>query len=232
MIPFWKEALVLNDSTPGFGILMVLGTLALAFGAAVWWIVRALRRDPRPWRPIIYTGATWAGLYLVLLAATGFTSEERVLGLDEDKKFCGFYLDCHAQIAVAGVERLDSIGARRPDGVFVLVTLRVSSDARAVPMRLIDPHLLVRDARGRAFPRSPAGEEALAQLRGEQPPLTDPVGPGGAYTTTVVFDLPRDVSSPRLDVTQGFWAERLIEKFLIGDEDSLWHKRTTLSLTA
>jgi hypothetical protein len=45
-----------------------------------------------------------------------------------------------------------------------------------------------------------------------------------------VFDLPRSVRRPRLQFTEGYWIDRLIELFLIGDEDSLLHGKTTLLL--
>jgi hypothetical protein len=32
-------------------------------------------------------------------------------------------------------------------------------------------------------------------------------------------------------VTEGIWADKIIELFLIGDEDSLLHKRTAFELT-
>lgn len=224
------EPFAWNDTTPGFGILMLLSSVALVFGAAGWLILRALRQEPQPLRPILVALGAWTGVYLLLLVGTGLASEERVFAVDEDKKFCGFYLDCHSRAAVARVERLDSLGGLRPTGTFYVVTLRISSDARIAEMRLTDPRVRVRDAAGRTFGRSAAGEAVLAQLRGTQPPLTDPVGPGGSYTTAIVFDLPRDVTDPRLDITDGRWAERLVELFLIGDEDALLHKPTTIRL--
>jgi len=81
-----------------------------------------------------------------------------------------------------------------------------------------------------SFGRSEPGERALAAARGAPPPLTQPVGPGGAYETMVVFDLPTDARDLRLYVTDGFWAERLVELFLIGDEDSILHSRTSFRL--
>ncbi|GEM_PF-6615006 len=61
-------------------------------------------------------------------------------------------------------------------------------------------------------------------------PFEQPVGPAGFYTKDIVFDLPSDIQNPRLLVTQGIWVERLIEFFLIGDEDSLFHRRTMFRL--
>jgi hypothetical protein len=47
---------------------------------------------------------------------------------------------------------------------------------------------------------------------------------------TIVFDLPADAKDPLLDLTEGFGIDHAIETFLIGDEDSIFHKRTYFRL--
>ena len=217
--------------TQGLGILMVIASLALAFGLAVTIIGRLLRGGPPRLGRLALVGAGWAVLYGAILLTTSLTSRERVLGWGADKKFCGFYLDCHTQIAVTGVEVVDSLDGARAAGRFHVVALRIGSDARVARLRLHDPRLVVVDDQGRHFSRSAGGEAALARQRGAPPALTDEVAPGGAYETAVVFDLPRDASDPRLAVTEGWWADRLIEFLLIGDEDSFLHARTRIRLT-
>ena len=215
----------------GFGILMILASVALAFGLAVTVIAGLLRgRPPRAGRLAPVAGG-WAVVYLAALLAVSLASEERVLGWGSDRKFCGFYLDCHTGIAVTGVQVLDSLGALRPGGRFHVVTLRVGSDAKIARLRLHNPRLTVTDAVARRLHRSAAGEAALARIRTPAPALTNELGPGGRYLTTVVFDIPADAQEPRLAVTQGWWVDRLIEFFLIGDEDSFLHARTTIRLT-
>lgn len=219
-------------TTPALGILMILVTIGLVFSAVAIAVVRRLqnRRPPLARAATILAG--WAAVYAVVLVAVSLASEPRVLSLGEDKKFCGFYIDCHRQLAVTAVERLDSIGAMRPGGVFYVLTLRIGSDAKIARMRLIDPRLEIVDAAGRRHGRSAAGEQALARVRGPLPALTDTVGPGGSYLTTVVFDVPRDAREPHLRATDGWWADRLIEFFLVGDEDSFLHAPTTFRLDA
>jgi len=216
----------------GFGILMILATVALAFGLAVTVIAGLLRgRPPRAGRLALVAGG-WAVLYLAALLAVSLASEERVRGWDSGKNFCGFYIDCHLQVSVAAVEVLDSLGPARPEGRFHVVTLRIGSDAKMARMRLRDPRVMARtDGGRRMFRRSPAGEAALAHSRGPQRPLTDELGPGGSYTTTVVFDVPADAREPRLDVTDLPFPDRFVEFILIGDEDSFLHARTTIRLT-
>jgi hypothetical protein len=210
---------------------MILISVALVFGAAALLLWRRLQGRPAPVALVAVVLGAWAAFYAIVLGAVSLASEPRVLAPNEDKKFCGFYLDCHRQIAVVGVERRDSIGPTRPDGVFYVVTLRVSSDAKAAQLRFIDPRLRVADAAGQQYFRSAPGEAALALERGPQLSLTDPVGPGGAFLAAVVFDLPRDGTDFLLHVTDGWWADRLIEFFLVGDEDSFLHGRTAFRLT-
>lgn len=216
--------------THGFGILMILATVALAFGLAVTAIAATLRGQPPRLGRLAFVAAGWAVIYAAVLLSVSLASRERVLAWGDDKAFCGFYLDCHTRIAVTGVAVLDALGDVRPDGRFHVVTLRIGSDAKRARLRLNAPRLTVTDATGRRFVRSPAGEAAVARTR---PPraLTEDVGPGDAYLTAVVFDLPADAREPRLTVTEGWWADRLIEFLLIGDEDSFLHARTTFRLT-
>lgn len=209
--------------TPTLGILMLLATLGLLGGAAVLLLLARLRRRALPWRPLLLGAGAWSAAYAALLLGSSLTSHERVLGHDEDKKFCGFYLDCHMQIAVTAVDTADRLGALRARGTLWVVTLRVSSDAVAARLRLLNPRFELRDATGRRYrPVAPPDREAVSQL----------VGPAESFETRVVFDLPEDAGAPRLHVTMGIWADRLIERVLIGDEDSLLHRRTVFALVA
>jgi hypothetical protein len=128
----------------------------------------------------------WVVLYLAALLAVSLRSDERVLGWDADKKFCGFYLDCHRQVGVAAVEVLDSLGAVRPAGRWHVVTLRVGSDAKVARLRFYEPRVRIRtDGGRRVFTRSADGEAAPAPVPSA---CHDEIGPGGAYTTAIVFD--------------------------------------------
>lgn len=209
-------------NTPMLGILMILATFGLVVLAAVVLIQARLGTQPTPWRPIALGAAGWTVLYVAMLLSASLTSRERLLGLDEDKKFCGFYIDCHMQIAVTGVDTVRELGLRRANGVFYVVTLRVSSDAVRARLNLIAPRLVLRDGMGREYDRVPNPAEAQA--------LSRDIGPEESFTSTVVFDVPDDAANLRLHVSMGFWVDRLIEALLIGDEDSVLHKRTSFRI--
>lgn len=209
--------------TPFLGILMILLSFGLVVVGTVVIVQARLRQRPAPWRPVALGVASWAALYLAMLLGSSLTSRERVLGLNEDKKFCGFYLDCHMQVAVTRVDTVRQFGTLKAGGVYYVVTLRVSSDAVAAHLKLLDPQFVLQDEQGRKY------ERVLTPLNDS---LTQLIGPEESFTTTVVFDVPDTVQTPRLFVTEGIWADHLLEFLLIGDEDSVLHERTSFRIAA
>jgi hypothetical protein len=208
-----------------------LGGVALAAGAVTGW------RSGR--RPVALASAvglvTLAGVYLVTLVGVSVASRGRVLPRGEVKHFCGVYLDCHLGVSVDDVRSASSVGdpARpaAPGRSFLIVTLRVSSDARRATLSPYGLVAEVVDARGRRFARSREAERAL--LGGEADrPLDEELAAGASYTRTLVFDLPADASRPALAVVERALPDVVLEWFLIGDEDSLFHQATLLSLAA
>jgi hypothetical protein len=203
---------------------MLLATTGLVVVAAAILVYARITKRPTPWRPLVLAANSWGILYAALLLGSSLASDERVLDVAQDKKFCGFYLDCHMQVAVTGVDTVREIGLRRANGVFYVVTLRVSSSAVRARLNLIAPKLTIRDSAGRSYDQLPtsSGREVLSRE----------IGPEESFNSTVVFDVPEDATGLRLHVSMGFWVDRLIEAVLIGDEDSILHKRTTFRIAA
>ena len=178
------------------------------------------------------TALVCAGLYLGGLLLVSFSSPEVVLGRNEEKRFGGFVFDPHLLASVVGVSQVKATG-QWPDqatagGVYMVVTVRLRSDARRVTLT---PRYLVAtvvDAEGRRYDRSLAAEAALSQ--GREIPLAQPIGPGDYYTKDLVFDLPPDASHPRLLIGFEHPVNRLLSLFIIGDEDSLFHEKVKFRL--
>ncbi len=214
--------------------LQLLTGLVVAIGAT--YLVYCLCRKRRA-RAVVVAAALggWLVAYGGTLVIVSLSSTDRVLGLDEPKRFCGFYLDCHAMVSVRAVHRTLTLGEGTSQataaGEFYVVTLERSSDADNVAIGLATPEAVVVDAEGRRYHRSTSGEVALAHVNGEQPPLDRAIKTGEAYSTQLVFDLPTNVRDPRLLVTERDPFSRLSELFLIGDEDSLFHRPTLFRLT-
>lgn len=208
-----------------------IGLLIAFVGLIVAWRVR---RGGVAWA-ILGACVVWAVIYFGILFAVSFTSEERILAPGEEMAFCGFYIDCHLHASVTDVVRTRTLGnapdARVARGMFHLVTLRIASDARRATLEPSGITATVVDDAGRTYTRSLELERVLEESEGgTSRALEQPVGPESAYTRRLVFDLPEDVRGASLLVTEGDVVERLLELFIIGDEDSLLHRRTRLRL--
>ena len=201
----------------------VLGLIA----AAILTVISMARGRTRVARSIVLVSAAWVGAYATLLIFTSLESRERTLPLGEAKRFCGFYLDCHMGVAVERVDTMSTIGPPsdelRAGGMFYVVTLRVSSDARRVPLHLERPHAVIVDSEGFHHERSLEAEQKLASALAE---LERPVQAGDSFTRAIVIDVPRGVREPRLYVSMGGPLDRALELAVIGDEDALLHART------
>jgi len=84
----------------------------------------------------------------------------------------------------------------------------------------------VVDAEGQTYTRDMQTESELPS----QPDFERKVTPAETFEKQIVFDLPVDVNDPRLDIREGYGIDHVIEAVLIGDEDSLFHKRNYFAL--
>jgi hypothetical protein len=215
---------------PGIGVLLLVMLIGGLIGGEI--LARLLPRwgYPKARRVMRILMLVGAAAYAGALFTESLTSQERVLARGETLKFCGFYLDCHLGVAVEGVDQRAVIGEERASGVFYVVRVRVSSDARQATLHLGRPTFRVVDAKGNSYGRVAAAESSLGREAGESGELVRPVAAGEYYDIRVVFDLPQGVSEPRLHVADAAGVDRILEGMLIGDDDSILHKPTTLAL--
>lgn len=178
-----------------------------------------------------------AGYSSTLLAAS-VVSRERILSSGEEKYFCE--IDCHLAYSVVGVERTKTLPASPPSesaGDFYIVSVRTRFDGHTIsphrgdaPLTPSPRALSIEDAQGRSFPISVSAQRALESSVGNRwIPLTTPLRPGESYVTQFVFDLPQGTRAPKLLIespTSPSWIGRVV----IGDEDSIFHKKVYLSL--
>lgn len=217
------------------GLLLIMATVLGLIAAVFLIIVSSIKQMQAVTKFVFGAVAIWMSLYFALLFFTSFTSKEKVLAFNEPKEFCGFYLDCHLHAAVTNVRQTKTIGEgtnqKRAQGMFYVVTVKVFSDAKRATLGLLMPRARVFDATGKVFERSAEAEQALEATTGNATAFDKRVGPQDDYfTKEIVFDLPDDAKSPKLDLTEGYAIDRVIEFFLIGDEDSMFHKRVRFSL--
>ena len=161
----------------------------------------------------------WTGAVVYFGLLFGFSLGSRVVTLapGEEKYFCE--IDCHLAYSVrAGREEIQN-GQR-----LMHIALRTRFDETTTsPTRPKDAPLtpnprrvLLLDGHGRTY--------APATMTGTL--LTRSLLPAQSYETELVFRLPADATQLRLLLTSPGWEEHL----LIGDENSLGHKKTYLAL--
>jgi len=211
-------------------VLLFLGTVLFIGASFLLLFYGAIRRSA--FLTKLGSGAvvTIAAGYFLLLSGVSLASSEKTLPSGGWKYFCE--IDCHiaysligAQTALALGPELQQVSAR---GQFVVVRVKTWFDERTIsahrgngPLTPNRRRVLLVDDRGRSFAPSPEGQIAFAQINGPSTPLTQPLRPGESYTTDFVFDVPSDVQTLRLLITEDDPETR----FVIGHENSLLHKK-------
>jgi hypothetical protein len=161
--------------------------------------------------------AAAAVVYFGLLFGFSWGSSEHDLAAGEEKYFCE--IDCHLAYSVISVSKQATAEGERYS-----VLLRTRFDETTISPQ-----------RPREAPNFPNQRDArLVDSAGHQyllrtssgTPLTTPIRPGEFYTTTLEFDTPASASGLRLLLTSPGGPEAVI----IGDENSLGHRKTYFRL--
>ena len=205
------------------GVLMMAATIGGLCSAVVLLVIAFWTKKIWLAKFVCGAAAIWVVFYAVMLFGFSLVSQENTLGLNEPKAFCGFYLDCHMHTEVAYVRKTKTLGDRTASGEFYTVKIKVSSDARRAEIGLHDPQFEVVDADNRRF-------KPVEDLTASGNPFERKVPAGGTFENEIVFDLPTGVRNPRLDIAEGIGIDKVIEAVLIGDEDSLGHRRNYFGL--
>jgi hypothetical protein len=228
----------MTETTPHLAPIVVLLFLGAAFttGASLLFLLYgAARRSKLYVRIGGAVALTVVACYALLLCGVSLASSEKVLPAGGWKYFCE--VDCHIGYSVSGVQTASVRGpelqqASAP-GQFVIVRLKVWFDERTIsPNRGDGPltpnarRVLLVDANGHAYERSPEGETKLAHLAGDSGSLRQPLRPGQSFAKDLVFAVPKDASGLRLLITEDDPETHLI----IGHENSLLHKKIYLGL--
>src|SRR5258706_12180465 len=107
------------------GVLLMLMTIGGLIVAAVMLVISVA--TGKAWlRKFVFGGvAIWFVFYLAMLFGFSLSSQEKDLGLNEAKEYCGFYLDCHMHTAVTNVRTAKMIGNQTANGEFYIVKVKV-----------------------------------------------------------------------------------------------------------
>jgi hypothetical protein len=223
----WTSHIVSNMNFPA--PLAVLGFLAAAaglFAALTGALIAWFARKPKFARLLLLAAGAGAAAYFGLLLGFSFGSHTTTLARGQEKYFCE--IDCHLAYSVIDV-KADS----QPAVTRYLVTLRTRFDETTTsPTRPKDAPLTpsprqvrLLDANGREY--------APGAVQGT--PLLTPLKPADSYTTQLEFDIPKDkgvnkekeAGSLRLLINT---TPALPDHLVIGDENSLLHKKTFFAL--
>jgi len=191
-----------------------IGLFAAAAAVLIFWFAR----KPRLARVAAFIIGAGAVLYFTLLLAFSASSQETVLSRGQEKYFCE--IDCHLAYSVVDVKRTD----QGPVADYI-ITLRTRFDEtttspnrpKGAPLRPSPREVRLIDSAGHEYPAvSTVGTW-----------LITPLIPAASYTTQLEFKIPHEASGLRLLIeTVPDWPDR----FVIGDENSLGHKKTYFSL--
>ncbi len=165
------------------------------------------------------SAGAWALLYGGALLVASARSRDVLLAPGEIKRFCGFFLDCHVGVALAG----HTTRAQDDGRVRHTFTLRFSSNAVRETMRPWRVQLVLEDESGRRYTR---GDRVTD---GASAPLEQDVAPGRSYDVQVSINLPANAKPRRMLVRQGP-AVLFPEAILIDDEASPLHGKTWLAV--
>ena len=217
------------------GVMAFLGTGFVIALVGIFLIYSLLARKFNQTRLALLAVIVIAALYVGLVLLFAFSSKERVLARGQEKYFCE--IDCHLAYSIADVTQSKTLGnppaQASAGGMFMTVTLKTSFDEKTIGPRRGNESLTpnsrvvtVIDEQGRRYGPSEAGQRALEQSGLAGTPLNTALRPGESYLTTLAFDLPPDAKSPTLLVSDGEWETH----FIIGHENSPWHKTTRFQL--
>lgn len=178
-----------------------------------------------------------ATAYFIVLCTFSLLSSDVILPLGGWKVICE--IDCHTWYSVVGTRTTSTLGPEMQQTSareqFVIVKLKtwfneqtISPQRGNAPLTLNARKVVLFDETGHACTPSREGEAALARLGNASAPLTQTLRPGESYITDLVFDVPRNAKRLRLFLMENDRETR----FVIGHENSFWHKKIYLDLTS
>jgi hypothetical protein len=208
-----------------------LSVLLLALG----FVYSALKKQPAFRRITLFALTSIAILYLGTLLGFSVRSNEQLLARGQEKYFCE--IDCHLAYSIKDVLEAKTLGEESrqisAEGMFRIVTIQTRFDETTIgsnrgnaPLYPNSRVVSVVDESGNRYFPLPEGQRILEANETNSTPMTSPLRPGEAYTTTLVFDLPARAQTPALLIQEG----QLVTHLLIGHENSPLHKKTKFQI--
>ena len=202
-----------------FELIFILGVLCSAASVlfAAFQFVCGRRQSARRTMARVAIALT---AYLAIMIVVSLATPQRILQQSETRCWDEW---CLSVDRVTGTLTIGHSIVATPGDVFYLVDVRVSSRSRGRPQREVGVELYLLDAAGRRYDPDLEAERALAVAGRAGDPLDKLVNPGESFIHRVAFRVPADVHGLGLAKSgSGPGA------FIIGDDASLFHKRTVM----
>jgi hypothetical protein len=172
-------------------------------------------------RKLVVVEVVCLGVYAVTLVSFSIGSGTRDLALGTDKCFDDWCA------AVSGARLLSS--GSSPVGIKRLaIELRVSNRARRAAFRPSQPRVLLALDSGSVVQPSSADQLDFEKQAGPQQDLAKRLLSGESFVTTLVFEVPDSTRQASVILLEG---PAIITRFLIGDENSFFHRKMVYPLT-
>ncbi len=204
----------------GVLILAVFGCTLALFSLCYFFLRRQWTRARR----VLLVLGSFIVLYAAVLLSVSLLSPQRVFAMHQDRCFDDWCISVERVMQQSSVDVAPTVV--RAHGTFYLVTVRISSHARAITQRALDVQIYLLDVKGQHYDPASPGQQALDAMGQGGRPLDSELAPGGSFTRTIVFDLPKSSSHLALGVTHGLFPDVLV----IGSEQSFLHKPTIILL--
>ncbi|MBU0494268.1 MAG: hypothetical protein KKA73_17090 [Chloroflexi bacterium] len=159
-------------------------------------------------------------LYLGVIVVVSLASPQRILTVGEDWCFDDWCMAVEEVRLVRELGQGEQIA--QADGVFYVITLRLSNHARGRPQRASSAAVHLVDGHGQRYEVTPKGQGAFEAQWGPTAPLTSTLLVGQSIRIVQVFDLPNDAHDVGLTVEHPVGPSPGL--FIIGDDASLLHK--------
>jgi hypothetical protein len=201
--------------------LVFIAAFFYVLGSLVWIAVLLIRgRRDRVRRNLVRL-ACFAGVYFLLEIAVSLAAPQQILNRGETRRFDDW---CIAVTDAAATRQIETTSAE-PEK-FVILTLRVFSEARRVSQAAPHASVHLLDAQGNRYDVFGPGQAAYERAHGLQPSLGTRLGPLGSFSSVRVFRVPSGVRQVDVITPHGGGPGALI----IGDENSFLHKRTVIRI--
>jgi hypothetical protein len=158
--------------------------------------------------------------YSVVLLAVSLRSETRQLAPGTEKCFDDW---CATVIATRSL-----ISNQGRATKLVAVTLRIANHARKMAFRPSQPRVTLTLGDGNAAVRSDRGQREFERQAGVQTDLGRRLAAGDGFQTTLVFEVPAATKDASIVLLEG---PAVLTRFLVGDENSFFHKKTVFPVT-